>query len=100
MFEKTIATLSHHQVLLNHDGDTDHEIVYLTFKACYEELNEAKGRINKFESKEKGIRPAVIRRIAGKLYGTCQKCNEDVETFEKYCHNCGQKIDWSEEIIE
>lgn len=33
-------------------------------------------------------------------YGICPNCNEDVciEDHKNYCGNCGQRLDWSEDI--
>ena len=29
--------------------------------------------------------------------GKCISCGELVTAYDKYCHNCGQRLDWSEE---
>ena len=30
-------------------------------------------------------------------YGVCGNCGETVSHNQKYCHECGVKLDWSEE---
>ena len=27
--------------------------------------------------------------------GYCKRCNDSVRSWEKYCHECGQRLDWS-----
>lgn len=47
-------------------------------------------------------KPLNIKKSAiedGGYYGDCPCCNEHMEslwTSEKFCCNCGQKLDWSE----
>lgn len=30
-------------------------------------------------------------------YASCPKCGQFVNSLEKFCHCCGQELDWSEE---
>jgi predicted amidophosphoribosyltransferase len=30
------------------------------------------------------------------IQASCPKCKARVGEYDKYCHNCGQKLDWSD----
>ena len=47
--------------------------------------------------KQKSIKPLNQRYINKELIGECPSCRLqwDVAFYQRYCSNCGQKLDWS-----
>ena len=69
------------------DGTTAIKIDY------YEEL---KAKADKLDEKETPIKPSIKEsNLNGLVTGFCG-CFACVREVDKYCYNCGQKLDWSE----
>lgn len=39
----------------------------------------------------------IGKKIKVSAYGDCPSCKQSVDIVSKYCHKCGQKLDWGEE---
>ena len=69
-----------------------HKEPYATIEVATEEdFNEIKAAIEK-------QKPMKLKaHTTSGAYGRCPRCNELVKSYyEKYCDQCGQKLDWSE----
>ena len=71
-------------------------------KEIYEAINELKAKADKWDEKETPYKPKEIFNSTMVLdnvkysYGDC-KCSFRVFEHQKYCLNCGQKLDWESE---
>ena len=65
--------------------------------ATMEQKRESEAFIKEALEKQIPKKPKILKvhDISGYKYGECQ-CGEHIMDDEKYCSNCGQKIDWSD----
>lgn len=53
-------------------------------------------KINEANERQKTKKPIPLVTLDGDIY-LCNECESDLSPDDKYCHECGTKIDWSEE---
>lgn len=58
---------------------------------CFDVVNEA---INKLEKRDTPMKPLKVNNT--KLIYWCSKCDcSSIQRYDKFCHECGQRLDWS-----
>lgn len=65
-------------------------------KEIYEAIDELKAKADKWDEKETPYKPTVVTNYFGDTLGLC-KCKMCVSNEEKYCPECGQKLDLESE---
>lgn len=46
---------------------------------------------------ERATPKKVVKMTVNSGYGSCPDCRQPVNFLERFCHCCGQELDWSEE---
>lgn len=82
------------------DLDIEIALMYLDDMDKYHGCNEYK-TIKQSLEKQKAKKPIWIKRSVAQ-FQVCPSCSDSknynmLSRQEKYCHRCGQKIDWSDD---
>ena len=65
---------------------------------AYENWQECEKELERFQKKEKPMKPEATLDLKSRLHFICPYCKRRaIVMYDRYCCDCGQKLDWSDE---
>lgn len=90
-------TIEEAVIIMDNEMPSCGDKIAFTSEECYEAYQMAIEALRKQMPKQPFERHHAIDGLYEVKWGLCHSCEEVISDDKKYCPNCGQAIDWSDE---